>query len=86
MNLYKFLKGMYKHSRFKGRNGLVWGSEYSKKIEQHHRESLEKYGVSYISRHESSTNQLICFYLDLTIKNSDFVEYESKPGNLTHIF
>ena len=86
MTLYEFLKGMYKHSRFEGRNGPVWGSDYSKRIERHHRESLDKYGVSHISSHESATNQVVCFYLDLTAKDSDFVEYESKHGNLTHIF
>ncbi|MEG1902838.1 MAG: hypothetical protein RR212_00425 [Bacteroidales bacterium] len=49
-------------------------------------EDLEKYGVSYVSRHEDVQGQGFKFDKDLNIFRGDYVEYPSNAGHLTHLF
>ena len=59
--VHAYLKSKYRHERFEGRNDEVWGEDYSMKIAQHHLDNLQKFGQSFISRHESAAGQVICY-------------------------
>lgn len=79
--LYAFLLEHYRRSRFEGR-----GMDKAKRITEMYMEDLQKYGCSYISRHEDVQGQGFKFDSDLNIFRGDYVEYPNNAGNLTHIF
>lgn len=69
--LHQFLRAWYLHSRFEGRDGPVWGRDYSMVVTLSHMEQLERYGETWISRHESRTANPIKYDSSLRILNAD---------------
>ena len=69
--LHQFLRAWYLHSRFEGRDGPVWGRDYSMVVTLSHMEQLELYGETWISRHESRTANPIKYDSSLRILNAD---------------
>ena len=69
--LHSFLRDWYLHSRFEGRNGAVWGNDYSMIVTRSAMEQLELHGVAWISRHESRTANPIKYDTNLKILNAD---------------
>jgi len=61
-SLDDFLDRYYKPDRYKGRDGEIWGENYSKLIRQSNQEYLDNYGVTWISRHESITGKTVSYY------------------------
>ena len=59
--LYLFIKKYYKHERFEGRNGPIWGSDYSQTVYEGYRKDLERFGFAWISKFESVTGNAIRF-------------------------
>lgn len=55
--LYQFLKARYKHSRFEGRNGNGWDSDYSHIVARGDYAALQERGYSMISRHEAANGE-----------------------------
>lgn len=84
--VYEFLKKNYRHSRFEGRNGVCWGLDYSHNITRSHINTLEKYGVSFVSRFEDKTGRGFMFRIDLCPDYGKEVEYHVNSGRLTHLF
>nr|WP_315298781.1 hypothetical protein [Raoultella terrigena] len=68
---YEFLKKYYRPEFFEGRNGLIWGADYSFNLERSGRRMLEKYGYSIILQHESITGDTIYYDRNLTILFGD---------------
>ncbi|HBC0308493.1 TPA: hypothetical protein I8P22_002414 [Salmonella enterica subsp. enterica serovar Napoli] len=73
-NHYRFLRDHYKHERFEGRNSPVWGHDYAAYIERSARESLEKYGFSVISCHESKTGEAIFYDRKLNVLKGEQIK------------
>ncbi len=61
-SLDDFLDRLYKHDRYKGRDGKVWGEDYSQCIKDSCEAGLERYGYCLISRHDSRTGDVVAFY------------------------
>lgn len=57
----EFLDKYYKHDRYKGR-----GEEYAAVILNSHEEDFKRFGMDWISRHESRTGEVVAFYPDDT--------------------
>ncbi|UTL37986.1 hypothetical protein [Salmonella enterica] len=53
--------------RFDGRDGPVWGQEYSWNLAKDRLQDLEKYGKAYVSRHEDRMGEGFSFGPDLLI-------------------
>lgn len=66
-----FLRGLYMYSRFEGRDGPIWGRNYSDVIVESRLQELLEFGVSWVSRYESRTANPIKFDSSLTILNPD---------------
>ena len=61
------LKANCKPDRFDGRDGPVWGQEYSWNLAKDRLQDLEKYGKAYVSRHEDRMGEGFSFGPDLLI-------------------
>lgn len=86
--VYKFLREHYLHSRFEGRNGSVWGADYSRLVAKGTFDHLAAVGSAWISPYESRLGRAIHFDVNLNILNPDEppAQLEKKAGNLTHIY
>jgi hypothetical protein len=86
--LKKFLIEYYLHSRFEGRDGAVWGNDYSDVVTRSTLESLENQGLSCVSMYDCNRGRAVWFDRSLTVLNPDEspAQIERKPGNLTHIY
>lgn len=71
---YLFIRELYKHSRFEGRNDAIWGRDYSYRIAQSRLDSLEKHGYDLISQHESKTGDAVYYDRNLNILTSDQIK------------
>lgn len=67
---YGFLKKHYRHDRFEGRNGNVWGQDYSHIVAKSSYKTLEAMGSGVISRHESNTGEPIHYDKSLSSTRS----------------
>ncbi len=67
----EFLREWYLHSRFEGRDGPIWGANYSGLVVESKLEQLELYGEAGISMYESRTGKPIKFNGKLEILNAD---------------
>lgn len=67
----EFLREWYLHSRFEGRDGPVWGANYSGVVIESKIEQLALYGEAWISMYESRTGKPIKFDRSLNILNAD---------------
>ena len=56
-----FLREKYKHDRFEGRDGHIWGADYSDHIVSCALDDLRLYGQSRVCRHDSVTGEQIIF-------------------------
>ena len=85
--LRAFLREYYLHSRFEGRDGSVWGNDYSECVVRHAMEQLAQTGRSCISMYESRTGRVIFFDAKLNILNPDEppAQIQARPGSLTGI-
>lgn len=61
----EFLRAHYKADRFELRDTRGWGADYSQCIVRSRIEDLRRYGVSYISLHESVSGKTLKFNVDL---------------------
>ncbi|WP_341667377.1 hypothetical protein [Alcaligenes sp. SDU_A2] len=86
-NIRALLKEWYLHSRFEGRDGPVWGANYSTLIVESVSRDLESYGVSGISMYESRTGKPIKFGRNLSILNADEPppQIQRKPASIGRI-
>ncbi|MBJ5299624.1 hypothetical protein JGG20_25145 [Salmonella enterica subsp. enterica serovar Agona] len=66
-HVYALLKANCKPGRFDGRDGPVWGPEYSWNLAKDRLQDLEKYGKAYVSRHEDRMGEGFSFGPDLLI-------------------
>jgi hypothetical protein len=69
--LREFLRAWYLHSRFEGRDGPIWGADYSGEIVRSAMEYLEIHGHAFIGRYESRTANPIKYDTQLKILNAD---------------
>lgn len=70
-SLDDFLDKYYKHDRYKGRNGNVWGENYSELVKQSSREDIDRLGYCIISKHDSKTGEIVAYYPKLkALKNA----------------
>ena len=53
----EFLDRYYRHDKYKGR-----GDEYATILLKHHEEDFKKFGVDWISKHDSLTGSVVSFY------------------------
>jgi len=86
--VYVFLKSMYLHSRFEGRNESTgWAGNYSALVTKSVMDDLKSTGESCISHFDSRTGQIVKFNADLVITNPDIPpeEIQRKAGHLTHV-
>lgn len=60
-SLEAFLDAYYKHDRYKGRDGEVWGKDYSAHILASAREHLSNYGFVVIGHYESRTGDTVAW-------------------------
>jgi len=86
--LKSFLREYYLHSRFEGRDGPVWGHDYSDVVTKSTADHLEETGISCIGVYESNRGRVIWFDRSLTILNPDEApaQIQARAGNLTHIY
>lgn len=86
-SLRAFLREYYLHSRFEGRDGPVWGGDYSECVTRNAMEQLAKTGRGCISMYESRTGRVIFFDAGLNILNPDEppAQIQARPGSLTGI-
>ena len=61
-SLDDFLDTFYRHDRYEGRDGKVWGDDYSQSIKDSCELDLEQHGYCLISRHDSRTGDIVAFY------------------------
>lgn len=85
--LKSFLVEYYLHSRFQGRDGPVWGANYSDGVTAIRLQQLHKRGITCVSIYESNRGRVIWFDRSLTILNPDEApaQIQRIAGNLTHI-
>jgi hypothetical protein len=68
--LYAFLKQVYKHDRFAGRDNVADGwKDYSATVTRSCLERLEQYGWDLISHHEAARGTVIFYDRTLTIRD-----------------
>ena len=79
---YLFIRELYKHSRFEGRNDATWGRDYSYRVAQSGLDSLAKYGYGLISQHASKTGDAVYYDRDLNILTGDQIK-EALKGSLS---
>ncbi|BDO22400.1 hypothetical protein KAM645c_54900 (plasmid) [Klebsiella quasipneumoniae subsp. quasipneumoniae] len=68
---YEFLKRYYRAEFFEGRNGSIWGINYSYNLARVGMNMLERYGYGIILKHESITGETIYYDRSLTILFGD---------------
>ncbi|KAF1045641.1 hypothetical protein [Xylophilus sp.] len=83
-----FLREFYLHSRFEGRDGEVWGRDYSDIVTRSTVESLEKHALACVSQYDCNRGRVVWFDRSLTVLNPDEApaQIQRVPGNLTHIY
>ncbi|MDH2239115.1 hypothetical protein N5K27_22660 [Pigmentiphaga sp. GD03639] len=86
--LKEFLREYYLHSRFEGRDGVVWGNDYSDVITESTMQSLLERGITCVSMYDCNRGRAVWFDRSLTVLNPDEApaEVQKRPGNLTHIY
>lgn len=86
--LKSFLREYYLHSRFEGRDGPVWGNDYSDIVTTSTAESLQLNAISCVSMYDCNRGRAVWFGRDLTVLNPDDApaQIQRQPGNLTHIY
>lgn len=67
--LKAFLSAWYLHDRFEGRDGAVWGHDYSGAVTNSALDTLERCRFACISPHESRTRCAVWFDRDLRVVN-----------------
>ena len=71
-DMYNFLKRGYRHDRFEGRNGSVWGEDYSRIITQTHLNYIAECGHGCISMHDSCTGVAVYYDSMLNVIESPY--------------
>lgn len=84
---YEFLKRYYRAEFFEGRNGSIWGINYSYNLARVGMNMLERYGYGIILKHESITGETIYYDRSLTINICDeysgLKRYGARPVSAT---
>ena len=70
--LYQFLRSQYRTDSFEGRNGSVWGSDYSKGLTEHHLDKLHLNGFSSIPANASASGAVVWFDGQLAVRDVRF--------------
>jgi hypothetical protein len=85
--VYAFLRESYLHSRFEGRNGPVWGADYSQAVARSAHQHLEQFGEGFVSVYECRLGRPIKYDANLTILNPDEppAQIQRRAGHLTHL-
>lgn len=83
-----FLREYYLHSRFEGRDGPVWGRDYSGLVTRSRLEDLARHAITCVSMYDCNRGRAVWFDRALTVLNPDEApaQVQMKPGNLTHIY
>lgn len=86
--LKSFLREYYLHSRFEGRDGRVWGDDYSDAVTRSTAEHLQATGISCIDMYDSNRGRVIWFDRALRVLNPDEppAQIQARAGNLTHVY
>lgn len=71
--LREFLRVRYRHDRFEGRDGPVWGINYSGVIVDSYLKTLQSAGSAWIGQYESNNGFAIKFDASLAILVDDSV-------------
>ena len=72
LGLRTLLRSLYKHDRFEGRDGDVWGA-YSDHVVSSQMAQLDDCGYSCVSGHDSASGAAIWFSRDLQIVPAEHV-------------
>jgi hypothetical protein len=83
-----FLREYYLHSRFEGRDGPVWGNDYSDIVTKSTLESLLEHGITCVIMYDCNRGRAVWFDRSLTVLNPDEApaQVQKRPENLTHIY
>lgn len=83
-----FLREYYLHSRFEGRDGPVWGHDYSGLVTRSSLEHLTMHAITCVSMYDCNRGRAVWFGRSLTVLNPDEApaQIQRQPGNLTHIY
>lgn len=86
--LKAFLVEYYLYSRFQGRDGPIWGANYSDVVTASSMKALQERGLTCVSMYDSNRGRVIWFDRSLTVLNPDEApaQIQRKAGNLTHIY
>ena len=86
--LKSFLAEYYLHSRFAGRDGPIWGKDYSDVVTDSSMDQLEERGLSCVSQYDCSRGRSVWFDRSLQVLNPDEApaQIAQRPGSLTHIY
>ena len=80
---YELLKRYYNPVFFEGRNGTVWGDDYSLKLARMGMKMLEKYAYGIILKHESLTGETIYYDRSLAIVSEEqIIQVLRKGGDM----
>ena len=52
-NMRTFLREIYRHDHFEGRDGPIWGEDYSARVVKSTIAEVERSGIGLISRHDA---------------------------------
>jgi hypothetical protein len=80
-----FLREYYLHSRFEGRDGDVWGRDYSDVVTRSTMESLQDHALSCVSQYDCNRGRVVWFDRSLTVLNPDEApaQIHKRPGSLS---
>ena len=83
-----FLREYYLHSRFEGRDGPVWGNDYSDVVTRSTLEHLSDNAITCVSAYDCNRGRTVWFGRALSVLNPDEApaQIQKQPGNLTHIY
>lgn len=83
-----FLREYYLHSRFEGRDGPIWGRDYSDVVTRSRLEYLARHAITCVSAYDCNRGRTVWFGRSLTVLNPDEApaQIQKRPGNLTHIY
>ncbi|WP_427183651.1 hypothetical protein ACL598_17755 [Bordetella bronchialis] len=83
-----FLREYYLHSRFEGRDGPIWGNDYSDVVTRSTLEHLSQHAITCVSMYDCNRGRAVWFGRSLTVLNPDDApaQIQKQPGNLTHIY
>jgi len=86
--LKSFLREYYLHSRFEGRDGPVWGHDYSEAVTASTADALKETGICCIDMYDCNRGRVVWFDRSLTVLNPDEApaQIKARAGNLTHIY